>query len=154
MTFSSQFRPAAQVKKLYDTAIIPSYQTDGAIGADLHLHDPSGTTTEISSKVRIFKTGLAIVAPPGFYIRIAPRSGLGSRGVHVLGGVVDPDYRDELGVILVLAPDHPPIPVSHGDRIAQLVFERAEQVTFEETRDLSPTRRGSGGFGSTGMPGK
>lgn len=153
MTSFSPIRPAAQVKKLYETAILPSYQTEGAIGADLHLHDPAGLVTEISTQVQIFKTGLAIVAPPGFYIRIAPRSGLGSRGVHVLGGVVDPDYRDELGVILVLAPGHKPIPVKHLDRIAQLVFERAEQVSFVETAELDQTKRGSGGFGSTGMPG-
>lgn len=153
MTSFSPTRATAQVKKLFETAKLPSYETDGAIGADLHLHDPDRLVKQISTEVQIFKTGLAIVPPPGFYIRIAPRSGLGSRGVHILGGVVDPDYRDELGVILVLAPGHEPIPVQHGDRVAQLVFERAERVDFAETAELDQTLRGSGGFGSTGMSG-
>ncbi len=143
----------ALVRKLYPTARLPSYQTQGAIGADLHFHDPDAAGAEISSQTKIFKTGLAIVPPPGFYVRIAPRSGLGSKGVHVMGGVIDPDYRDELGVILVQAPGHAPIQVKHGDRIAQLVFERAEQVQFSEVEALDDTPRGGGGFGSTGMAG-
>lgn len=143
----------ALVRKLYPTASLPSYQTPDAIGADLHFHDPDGRGVEITSQTKIFKTGLAIVPPPGFYVRIAPRSGLGSNGVHVMGGVIDPDYRDELGVILVQAPGHAPIKVKHGDRIAQLVFERAEQVNLTEVDALDETKRGSGGFGSTGMAG-
>jgi dUTP pyrophosphatase len=95
-------------------------------------------------------TGLALELPPGTVGLVWPRSGLAVRhGVDTLAGVVDSDYRGEVKVVLI---NHgrEPFHVSAGDRIAQLLVQRVEQVDFVTESDLTATERGAGGFGSTG----
>jgi dUTP pyrophosphatase len=101
---------------------------------------------------KVVGTGLKIALPEGFEAQVRPRSGLAAKhGVSVLNapGTIDADYRGEIGVILVnLSND--PFTIEPGERIAQLVLARYEQIEWKLTNILSQTNRGSGGFGSTG----
>jgi dUTP pyrophosphatase len=97
-------------------------------------------------------TGLMIAVPPGFEAQVRPRSGLALKhGVTVLNspGTVDADYRGEVSVLLINHGDEP-FTIRRGERIAQLVIAAVCQANLTEVASLSPTDRGSGGFGSTG----
>lgn len=99
---------------------------------------------------RVIPTGIACSIDPGWYLRVAPRSGLAaSSGIDVLAGVVDSGYRGEIKVIL-LNTGHKVVQIERGERIAQLIptFTGTESPEFVE--DLDETERGAGGFGSTG----
>ena len=99
-------------------------------------------------------TGLAISFPAGLYARIAPRSGLAlKKFIDVGAGVVDHDYRGEVGVVLFNHGDQD-FEVNMGDRIAQLILEKIDTPPVEEVQGLGDTVRGVGGFGSTGVKGK
>lgn len=99
---------------------------------------------------RLFRTGIAAAIPPGFYGRIADRSGNALKhGLHVLGGVVDSQFRGDIGVILFNAGAEA-VWIERDQRIAQLIIERCYDATFVEVNDLDATERASGGFGSTG----
>jgi dUTP pyrophosphatase len=102
---------------------------------------------------KLIPTGLFLEIPAGFECQVRPRSGLAlKKGITVLNspGTIDADYRGEVGVILINLSNEAFI-VENGERIAQLVFSRVEQIEFEQTENLSETERGSGGFGSTGI---
>lgn len=101
----------------------------------------------------LVSTGLSIELPSGYEAQVRSRSGLALKnGVVVLNspGTIDADYRGEIGVILV---NHgmKPFNIRHGDRIAQLVIARVEQLPLVEVTELTDTERGAGGFGSTGV---
>jgi dUTP pyrophosphatase len=103
----------------------------------------------------LIKTGISVAVPNGTYGRIAPRSGLALKnGIDVMAGVIDADYRGDVGVILVNLGSSP-FTINPGDRIAQLILEKIEYNTsvqeIGEADDLSPTSRGANGFGSTGV---
>ena len=106
---------------------------------------------EIAPKQRVMaRTGLAVAIPPGFYGRVAPRSGLAAKnGLDVLAGVIDSDYRGEIVCVLYNTGDEI-IKLPAGSKICQLIVEQI--VTPEATwaTDLDETARGAGGFGSTG----
>ena len=130
---------------------IPSYQTDEAAGVDL------SASIENSIKIRpwereIIPCGISIAMPKGLEAQIRPRSGLAFKhGITILNtpGTIDSDYRGEIKVVLInLSKDE--FTVNPKDRIAQMVFTNAIQVTFKEVQDLDQTKRGDGGFGSTG----
>ena len=135
------------VKKLDDRAIIPTRGSVEAIGADLYaLEDIIVKPGEVTA----VRTGIAIAFPPAFYARIAPRSGLAARwGIDTLAGVVDADYRGEVGVIVVNLGAEP-VTIERGERIAQLVVAPVVRAAFEPEPELNGTARGEGGFGSTG----
>ena len=140
---------ALRVRLLRPGAAAPKRASDGAAGYDVHLCAdeplriaPGGWT--------VAPTGIAIAIPPGTYARVAPRSGLAVR--HALGvgaGVVDEDYRGEVGVVLINHGDQP-IALDPGSRIAQIVLERIATPSVYVVDDLDATARGDGGFGSTG----
>lgn len=138
-----------KIKKLTENAIIPSYQTSGASGCDLH------STEEYflkSGEIYIFSTGLILEIPAGFEGQIRPRSSIACRyGITVVNspGTIDNDYRGEVkvGLINLSLDDYL---ILAGDRIAQLIFAKVEQGTFEEITEVKQTERGEGGFGSTG----
>jgi dUTP pyrophosphatase len=97
-------------------------------------------------------TGLTIALPPGHEAQVRPRSGLAFKhGVTVLNapGTIDADYRGEIGVLLVNHGDAP-FPIHRGERIAQMVVAAVARVELVSSGSLPPTKRGSGGFGSTG----
>ena len=112
----------------------------------------SSTNVIVPAKGRVIvPTGLAIAAPPGTYARVAPRSGLAVKHFIDTGaGVVDEDYRGEVGVILFNHGDADFV-VAPGDRVAQLILERIVTPAVEEVEDLDATVRGDGRYGSTGI---
>lgn len=128
---------------------LPAYATPGAAGMDLL----AAQAMEIPPGGRaLVPTGLAIALPEGFEMQVRPRSGLALKhGVTVLNapGTVDSDYRGEVGVIL-LNTGAEPFRIARGDRIAQAVFAPVTRAEWEEVVVLPETRRGTGGFGSTG----
>jgi dUTP diphosphatase len=134
-------------KQLDSRAVLPKRGSVLAAGLDIcSIED-----LEIEPKQRsIARTGLAVAIPPGFYGRIAPRSGLAAKnGLDVLAGVIDPDYRGELCCLLYNTGDEA-ITLPAGSKICQLIVEQI--ITPEATwvTDLDETARGAGGFGSTG----
>jgi len=136
-------------KKLNPKAQSPTYQTVGAVGADL----TSVEDVVISpGEFQLVKTGLAVELPRGVEMQIRPRSGIAFKhGVTVLNapGTIDCDFTGEIGVILI---NHgtTDFHIREGDRIAQAVLNNVVIGTYLETEQLSPTERASGGFGSTG----
>ena len=101
---------------------------------------------------KIIPTGLKIALPEGYEAQVRPRSGLAAKfGITVLNapGTIDADYRGEIGVILVNLSNEA-FMIKPGERIAQLVVAKFEQIDWKLTQELSETDRGEGGFGSTG----
>ena len=128
---------------------LPSRATSGSAGFEIASAEQG--VLEPGDR-RLFATGFAVAIPEGYEIQIRPRSGLAlTHGVTLPNtpATIDSDYRGELMVALVNLGTEM-FEVSRGMRIAQLVFARVEQVTWEEARELPSTDRGQGGFASTG----
>ncbi len=139
------------VKKLHSNAVLPTYGSEYAAGADLSACIEQ-TETFAPGETKLIPTGLAMEIPAGYAGLIYARSGLASKkGLAPANkvGVVDADYRGE---IMVALHNHSNAPVSiePKERIAQLVITPYLTAHFEETEQLSDTVRGEGGFGSTG----
>ena len=131
---------------------LPSYETDASAGMDLRANIDESITLKPLERT-IVKTGLFIALPVGFEAQVRPRSGLSAKkGITVLNapGTVDADYRGEIGVILVNLSNENFV-INDGERIAQMVIAKHERANWEEVEFLSETKRGSGGFGSTGV---
>ncbi len=132
----------------------PAYATDGAAGADLSAALAEGSRIAIPPGGRILvPTGLILGIPAGYEGQIRPRSGLAlKQGLTVLNapGTIDSDYRGEVSVLLINLGDAPAT-LTRGDRIAQLVIAPAPQATFAVGAVATDTKRGAGGFGSTGV---
>lgn len=138
--------------RLRDDAVLPKYMSAGAAGFDLVAACDAPIVLAAGGGAAAVGTGLAMAIPVGYEGQVRPRSGLAFKhGVTVLNspGTVDCDYRGEVKVLLVNHGDKSFV-VEPGERIAQMVIARAEQIAIEEVRTLSATRRGAGGFGSTG----
>lgn len=129
----------------------PAYATEQSAGVDLRANLEAPVVLRPLERTLV-PTGLYIALPKGYEAQVRPRSGLAIKhGITVLNspGTVDADYRGELRTILVnLGPE--PFEIVPGERIAQMVIARHEQVEWEEVDQLDETRRGTGGFGSTG----
>ena len=120
---------ALNVSKLVPHAILPARATDGAAGYDLYSAD---NYVILSGHRVVVSTGIALQLPPGTYGRIAPRSGLAVKhGLGVLAGVVDPDYRGEIKVVLLNTDVRNPFVIKPGYRIAQLILE-----TYDATSQI------------------
>ncbi|WP_024790658.1 MULTISPECIES: dUTP diphosphatase [unclassified Lebetimonas] len=138
-----------KVKKLSNEAIIPEYKSEEAAGFDLH------SVEDIIIKPgerRLIKTALAFEIERGYEIQIRPRSGLAYKhGITVLNtpGTIDSDYRGEIKVLLINLSDEE-FKIKKGERMAQAVVAPVVQAKIVEVDDLNDTKRGSGGFGSTG----
>ena len=131
---------------------IPSYETLLSAGMDIRANISESITLKPLDRV-IVKTGLFIALPAGLEAQVRPRSGLAAKkGVTVLNspGTVDADYRGEIGVILVNLSNEDFL-IKDGERIDQLIIAKHEQITWEEVSVLDKTKRGKGGFGSTGV---
>ena len=138
-----------KIQKLDERTIVPQYMTPGSAGMDLHAIEDVVIEAGRHQRAR---TGLAIHVPDGYEGQVRPRSGLAAKhGVTVLNapGTVDSDYRGELAVLLVNHSDWP-VHIVAGDRIAQLVICPVARVEPVLVESLDETKRGSGGFGSTG----
>ena len=136
-----------QIKKLNDLATLPTRGSPKSAAYDL-CSTEDYTLRPMERK--LFKTGLSIAIPQGMYGRIAPRSGLAYKdGIDVLAGVIDEDYRGDVGVVLInFGTTEKQFKV--GDRIAQIIFEFYNVVDVMEVKELDETVRGQGGWGSTG----
>jgi dUTP pyrophosphatase len=132
---------------------LPEYQSPHAAGLDLLAAVPESAPLVLAPGQRaLVPTGLTIALPPGYEAQIRPRSGLAFKhGVTVLNapGTIDADYRGEIGVLLINHGDAP-FPIHRGERIAQMVVAAVARVELVSSGSLPPTKRGSGGFGSTG----
>ena len=140
------------IKRLSKKINLPKYETDGSSGLDLAACIDK--TIEIKpGKSEIIPTGLAVSIPKNFEIQIRPRSGLAAKNqISVLNtpGTIDADYRGELKVILINLSDKIFV-VEKGLRIAQMVVCPVVRAKLKEVETLNDTKRGSGGFGSTGV---
>jgi dUTP pyrophosphatase len=136
-----------EVKRLSGDAYLPERASEGAAGYDLRaardvVVEPQGRA--------LVATDLTFGLPEGTYARIAPRSGLAwKHGIAIGAGVIDADYRGNVGVLMFNHSDQP-VEVKKGDRIAQVILERILTPPILEVDSLSDTRRGESGFGSTG----
>ena len=140
-----------EVVRLQPTAILPSRGSEGAAGFDLYSIDHY---VVFPGQRVVVSTGIGLQRlPDGTYGRIAPRSGLAVKhGLDVLAGVVDPDYRGEIKVVLMNTDMRNPFVIKPGYRIAQLVLEKYQvSDVIEVTTESNETARGAGGFGSTGQ---
>ena len=130
----------------------PSYETAASAGMDLRANLAEPILLEPMQRA-IVKTGLFIALPPGYEAQIRPRSGLAAKfGITVLNspGTIDADYRGEIGVILANLSDKS-FSINDGDRIAQMIIAAYAHTKWEEVDVLDETKRGQGGFGSTGI---
>ncbi len=140
-----------QLKKLTDTAILPSRGSDSAAGYDLSA-DISSDVIIKPHETKLIGTGISVAIPDGYFGGIYARSGLSLReGLRPANctGVIDSDYRGEIKVSLHNDSNEART-ISPQERIAQLVIMPYLEVTFDEVSELNDTIRGTGGFGSTG----
>ena len=131
---------------------LPQYMSEGAAGIDLYAAVKREIVVE-PGKFSLIPTGIHLEIPTGYEGQVRPRSGLAARhGISLLNspGTIDSDYRGELKVILINLGDKPFI-ISRGDRIAQLIINKVEKVTFVQVSSLEQTDRGEKGFGHTGI---
>ena len=131
---------------------LPHYETPLSAGMDVRA-DLSESVTLAPLGRALIPTGLYVELPAGYEMQVRPRSGLAiKKGITVLNspGTVDADYRGEICVILVNLSSEPFV-ITDGERIAQMVIARHEQVQWNEVDVLGETERGAGGFGHTGV---
>jgi dUTP diphosphatase len=130
---------------------LPAYQSEGAAGMDLLAAVDKPLSLKRGARALV-PTGLILELPQGLEAQVRPRSGLALKhGITVLNtpGTIDSDYRGEVGVLLINLGDRP-FAIARGERIAQLVVQRVERAELALAAATSKTRRGAGGFGSTG----
>lgn len=130
---------------------LPEYQTPLSAGLDIRADLDAPVTLGPLERAMI-PTGLFVELPEGYEMQIRPRSGLAAKhGITVLNspGTIDADYRGEIKIILVNLSGEP-FTVEAGERIAQMIVARYEQIEWQPVEELGATERGAGGFGSTG----
>lgn len=130
---------------------LPEYQTPLSAGLDIRANLDESVTLRPLERAMI-PTGLFVELPEGYEMQIRPRSGLAAKhGITVLNspGTIDADYRGEIKVILVNLSNEP-FTIESGERIAQMIVARYEQIEWLPVEELGATERGAGGFGSTG----
>ncbi|MFN0274146.1 MAG: dUTP diphosphatase [Chitinophagales bacterium] len=130
----------------------PSYATKYSAGMDLRVHLTASIVLKPLER-KLIPTGIYIELPEGFEAQIRPRSGLAiNSGITMLNspGTIDADYRGEIKVIAINLSDKP-FMINNGDKIAQMVIAKHENINWENVQLLSETNRNDGGFGSTGV---
>ena len=128
---------------------LPEYQTPQSAGLDIRANIEESITLQPLERAMV-PTGLYVELPEGCEMQIRPRSGLAAKhGITVLNspGTIDADYRGEIKVILVNL-SNTPFTIEAGERIAQMIVARYEQIEWQAVEELSSTERGAGGFGS------
>lgn len=152
-----------KIKKINNSAKAPFMATDGAAAYDICVCED----VVVNRGRNLIRTGFAMQLPKGFCAEIHPRSGYALKGfagerkmntslietgrfdADVVYGLIDEDYRGEVGVIVINRAE--PFTVKKGQRIAQMVIRKVEKTCFEEVEKLNETKRGNGGFNSTGL---
>lgn len=131
---------------------LPKYETNGSAGMDIRANLSEPITLQPLERVLI-PTGLFIELPQGYEAQMRPRSGLAyKRGLSMPNtpGTIDSDYRGELKVIIINLSQKPQT-IEHGERVAQMVIAKHERVNWLPVEILEDSKRGTGGFGSTGV---
>ena len=140
-----------RVRRLDQRAVLPTRAHDDDAGLDLYAFDDS----ELAAGERAsIPTGVAVEIPAGYAGLVLPRSGLALRhGIALVNapGLIDPGYRGELRVLLLNTDRSEPFRISAGDRIAQLLIVQAGPAEVAEVQELPDSKRGAGGFGSSGL---
>jgi dUTP pyrophosphatase len=132
--------------------VLPAYETEASAGMDLKAFLSEPVTIKPMER-KLIATGLFIELPAGYEAQIRPRSGLALKhGITVLNspGTIDADYRGEIKILLINFSDTDFV-VQNGDRIAQMIIARHEQINWEQVEILTETVRGAGGYGHTGL---
>ena len=136
------------IKLLSDLAKTPTQGTQFSAGYDLYAAEEI-VVPRLGRK--LIKTNVSMAIPMNQYGRIAPRTGLAYKnGIDVLAGVIDSDYRGDIGVILYNTDNNLDFSVKTGDKIAQIIIESCSTINFVKTENLPATKRGEGGYGHTG----
>ena len=132
--------------------LLPKYQTKQSAGVDLCAFLTEDISIKPMERVLV-GTGLFIALPDGYEAQIRPRSGMAFKhGISVINtpGTIDADYRGEIKIALINFSNEDFV-IKNGDRVAQMVVNKYEQVSFQITEDLDETERGAGGYGHTGI---
>ena len=130
---------------------LPAYATPGSSGMDIRANLDQPIILKPMERTLV-STGIFMEIPQGYEVQVRPRSGLAfKQGITCLNtpGTIDADYRGEIKVILINLSQEEHV-ISHGDRIAQLVVQKVEQVSWKQAEELEDTERSAGGFGHTG----
>jgi len=130
---------------------LPAYSTSHSAGMDIRANLDAAVTLMPGDR-KLIPTGLFIALPSGFEAQMRPRSGLALKnGISLVNtpGTIDADYRGEIGIILINFSNEPFV-INDGDRICQMVINKYETITWEDSDSLDSTQRGIGGFGHTG----
>jgi dUTP pyrophosphatase len=131
---------------------LPQYQTEGSAGMDLRAWLPEPVVLQPMER-RLIPTGLYMSLPRGYEAQVRPRSGLAiKRGLSMVNtpGTIDSDYRGEIMVAMINLSAEPQ-EITDGERIAQMVIARYEQIAWQVVETLDETVRGAGGFGHSGV---
>lgn len=136
-----------RIRRMHFGALTPSRATPGSAAIDLYSREPGMVYSE---QTAVAKIGWAFEIPQGWYGQIHSRSGLAAQGVITAGGVVDSDYRGEIGIILRNQAKQP-FRYEAGQRLAQMVFLPVPALLIEEVDTLETSERGGDGFGSSGV---
>ncbi len=135
-----------KVQKLSPNATLPTKENKVDAGIDIYTNE---SYTLKPGERHMFSTGIAVEFSAGSVALLWDRSGLGSKGVHRLAGVIDSGYRGEWKVVLINLTKEP-FAVKAGDKIIQCILQKFEPVTIKEVKKLTETKRGKRGFGSSG----
>lgn len=130
---------------------LPAYATSGSSGMDIRANLDTPQSLKPLERALI-PTGIFMEIPQGYEVQVRPRSGLAIKhGITCLNtpGTIDADYRGEIKVILINLSQEEQV-IQHGDRIAQIVLQKVEQVVWKQVEELEATERNAGGFGHTG----
>ncbi len=142
-----------EIKRLEGNDLeLPHYETHRSAGMDLRACIAENIVIKPGER-KLIKTGISIALPENYEAQVRPRSGLALKnGITVLNtpGTIDADYRGEIGVILINLGSEDFV-IERGMRIAQMVIASVTQAEFVEVEELDETKRGTGGFGSTGV---
>ena len=139
-----------KIKKIFEDTKLPFRATEGSSGYDLYSYET--VTLDINS-IALVSTGISMEIPLGYEAQVRPRSGLAiKKGITVLNtpGTIDSDYRGEVKVILINLGKEK-VTLNRFERVAQLVFQKIENINFILDDNLKDSSRGSGGFGSSGV---
>lgn len=139
-------------KRLSDKAVMPTKATTGSAGFDLTCSRITTELNECGQVILVYHTDLALEIPEGYEGQLRNRSSISKKSMRLSTGMstIDSDYRGEITAKFVVTTDVVPAIFKEGERFAQLVIHKTEDIAFVESEGLSETARGEGGYGSTG----
>lgn len=140
-----------KIKKLHADVLLPQYSHPGDAGMDLYNMGEEVVLKPLGRG--LIPTGIKVAVPAGYELQVRPRSGMAlKKGLTVLNtpGTIDAGYRGEVGIIVFNASGDEAITIKKGDRIAQAVLKKFEEIEWQVVDELDETSRNEGGFGSTG----